>query len=217
MSGEEKLKLMIVDDHQMIIDGIKALLRKDKQYEFIASATSGEQALKVLETETPDILITDLSMPGITGNELIKSVKTNNPEIKILVLSMHKDPEIISEIVMLEAEGYILKNTGRTELITALNKIADGATYYAEEVLLSMLKMQKKEVRKDLEVAQLSAREIEIIRLIAQEYSNDKIAEELFISKRTVETHRKNINHKTEMKTVVGLVKFAIRNGLIVI
>ncbi|AEA44698.1 response regulator [Fluviicola taffensis] len=215
MNSEVKIKLLIVDDHQMIIDGIKSLLRKEKQFEFIAEANSGEEALELLQNHRPDILITDISMPGMSGNELIKALKSADPEMKILVVSMHNDPEIIADIVMLEAEGYILKNTGRKELTAALEKIADGSTFYSEEVLLSLMKRQKKEFRKDLEVAQLSNREIEIIRLIALEYSNEKIAEELFISKRTVETHRKNINQKTNIKTVVGLIKFAIRNELV--
>lgn len=207
----------MVDDHQMVIDGMRALLRKEKQFEFIASANSGEEALELLKVHTPDILISDISMPGMSGNELIKMVKEHYPEIKVLVVSMHNDPDTIGEVMMLEAEGYILKNTGRKELTAALEKLADGATFYSEEVLLSLMRKQKKEIRKEAEVAQLSGREIEIIGLIAQEYSNEEIAEKLFISKRTVETHRKNINQKTNIKTVVGLIKFAIRNELITI
>lgn len=217
MSVEKKISLLMVDDHQMVIDGMKALLRKEKQFEFIASANSGEEALELLKVHTPDILISDISMPGMSGNELIKMVKEHYPEIKVLVVSMHNDPDTIGEVMMLEAEGYILKNTGRKELTAALEKLADGATFYSEEVLLSLMRKQKKEIRKDAEVAQLSGREIEIIGLIAQEYSNEEIAEKLFISKRTVETHRKNINQKTSIKTVVGLIKFAIRNELITI
>lgn len=217
MSAETKIKLLIVDDHQIVIDGMKALLRKEKQFEFIAEANSGQEALELLKVHTPDILISDISMPGMNGNELIKLVKEHYPEVKILVVSMHDDPETISEILMLEAEGYILKNTGRKELTTALEKLADGATFYSEEVLLSLMKKQKKEIRKDVEVAQLSAREIEIICLIAQECSNEEIAEKLFISKRTVETHRKNINQKTNIRSAVGLIKFAIRNELVTI
>jgi DNA-binding NarL/FixJ family response regulator len=217
MSAETKIKLLMVDDHQIVIDGMKALLRKEKQFEFIAEANSGEEALELLKVHTPDILISDISMPGMNGNELIKIVKEHYPDIKILVVSMHDDPETISEVLMLEAEGYILKNTGRKEFTTALEKLADGATFYSEEVLLSLMKKQKKEIRKDIDIAQLSAREIEIICLIAQECSNEEIAEKLFISKRTVETHRKNINQKTNIRTAVGLIKFAIRNELITI
>lgn len=212
--SNEKIKLMMVDDHQMFIEGIKALLRKDKQFEFVADANSGEKALEILKAITPDILITDISMPGMEGNELVEKVKQFNPEIKILVLSMRNEPEVISDMMMQEAEGYILKSTGRQELVNALEKIANGGTYYSEEVLLAMMKKVKRDSKKDKEVQLLSEREIEIIRLIVQEYSNEQMAEKLFLSKRTVETHRKNINQKTNTKTVVGLIKFALRNEI---
>jgi DNA-binding NarL/FixJ family response regulator len=214
MTTEGKIKLMIVDDHQMFIDGVKSLLRKEKQFEFIAEANTGEEALRLMESMQPDILITDISMPGMSGNELIEKVKAKNPEIKILVLSMHNEAEVISEIMMQEAEGYILKNTGRQELSSALHKIADGGTFYSDEVLLSLMRKVKKEAKRDKEVVQLSERELEVVRLVVQEMSNEEIAGKLFISKRTVETHRKNINQKTNMKTVVGLIKFAIRNEI---
>lgn len=214
MTSEDKIKLMIVDDHQMFIDGVKSLLRKEKQFEFTAEANTAEDALRIMEKTVPDILITDISMPGMSGNELIETVKARNPDVKILVLSMHSEAEVISEIMMQEAEGYILKNTGRQELSSALHKIADGGTFYSDEVLLSLMRRVKKDAKKDKEVVQLSEREIEIVKLIVQELSNEEIAEKLFISKRTVETHRKNINQKTNIKTVVGLIKFAIRNDL---
>lgn len=211
---DDKIKLMIVDDHQMFIDGIKALLRKETAFRFIAEANSGEDALEKLAAEQPDILITDISMPGMNGKELITRVKALNPDIKILVLSMHGEADVISDIMMHEAEGYILKNTGRKELSMALNKIVRGGTHYSEEVLLALTKKIKTEQQKDKSIHQLTEREIEIIKLILQEYSNDEIAEKLFISYRTVETHRKNINKKTEAKTVVGLIKFALQNDI---
>lgn len=214
MSELPKIKLMIVDDHQMFIDGVKSLLRKETGFEFIAEATNGLAALALLEKLQPDILITDISMPGMTGNALIEKVKALNPEIRILVLSMHNEPNVISDIMMQEAEGYILKNTGRKELSTALNKIAHGGTHYSDDVLLALTRKIKKENQKDKNVSQLSERELEIIKLIVQEYSNEMIAEKLFISYRTVETHRKNINKKLEIKTVVGLIKFALRNDI---
>lgn len=217
MKPEEKIKLMIVDDHQMFIDGVKSLLRKEKQFEFIAEANTGEDAFRLLEMYTPDILITDISMPGMSGNQLIERVKELNSEIKIMVLSMHNESDVISEIMMQEAEGYILKNTGRSELTKALEKIVDGGTFYSDEVLLSLMRKVKRDFKKDEGAMLLSAREIEIVKLIALEYSNEEIAEELIISKRTVETHRKNINLKTNVKTVVGLIKYAIRNGLVTI
>jgi len=147
MNAEEKIKLMIVDDHQMIIDGIKSLLRKEKQFEFIAEATSGEQGVEMLKVTVPDIVIADISMPGMDGKELIKYIKEQFPEIRILVLSMHNDAEIIGDVMLLEAEGYILKNTGREELVKALQKIADGGTFYSEDVFQTLIKKQKEFIR----------------------------------------------------------------------
>lgn len=211
----EQIKLLIADDHTMIIDGIKALLRREKQFEFIGEVSNGLEAIRCMGEQTPDILITDLSMPEMNGSELIKWVKENKPEVKVLVLSMHHEPEIIRDIMILEAEGYVLKNTSREELTNALKKLADGGTHYSDAVVSSLLKAQKSELRKDAEVVSLTPREIEIIQLIVQEYTNEEMAEMLFLSKRTVETHRKNINQKTNIKTVVGLIKFALRNELV--
>ena len=213
----EKIKIMIVDDHQMFIDGVKSLLRNEKRFDFIAESNSGETALEILENITPHILISDISMPGMSGNELIKKVKELNPEIRILVLSMHNEADIISDIMMLEAEGYILKNTGKKELSTALQKIADGGTHYSEEVLLSLMHKIKKDKKHDSHIQKLSEREIEIVELICKEFSNEEMAEKLFLSKRTVETHRRNISLKTNTKTVVGLIKFAFRNGMVML
>ena len=206
---------MIVDDHQMFIDGVKSLLRKEKQFEFIAEANTGEDALRLLSEQVPDILISDISMPGMSGKELVQAIKKEYPGVKILVLSMHNEADVISDIMYMEAEGYILKNIGKQELVTALQKLSDGGTHYSDEVLLSLMRKVKKENKKEKETITLSDREIEIVKLIAQEFSNEEIAEKLFLSKRTVETHRKNIHQKTGIKTVVGLIKFAIRNDLV--
>jgi len=213
----DKIKIMLVDDHQMFIDGVKSLLRNEKRFDFVAEANSGEAALEILKNITPHILISDISMPGMSGNELINKVKELNPEIRILVISMHNEADIISDIMMLEAEGYILKNTGKKELSTALQKIADGGTHYSEEVLLSLMHKIKKDKKHDSHIQKLSEREIEIIELICKEFSNEEMAEKLFLSKRTIETHRRNISLKTNTKTVVGLIKFAFRNGMVML
>src|SRR6218665_1399023 len=215
MTEQKKIRLMIVDDHQMFIDGVKSLLRKEKQFEFIAEANTGEDALRLLSEQVPDILISDISMPGMSGKELVQAIKKEYPGVKILVLSMHNEADVISDIMYMEAEGYILKNIGKQELVTALQKLSDGGTHYSDEVLLSLMRKVKKENKKEKETITLSDREIEIVKLIAQEFSNEEIAEKLFLSKRTVETHRKNIHQKTGIKTVVGLIKFAIRNDLV--
>ena len=217
MSSEETkmINILIADDHQMFIDGLKALLRREKNIHIAGEVGNGLDALEFIKKQQPDLLITDISMPGMSGVELTRQVKQHYPEVKVLVLSMYNDREIVGEILMSEAEGYILKNTGRQELINAIQRIADNSTYYSNEVLNIMMTRLKRQKAIEKNTAQLTTREIEIVKLIMEEYSSEEIAEKLFISKRTVDTHRKNIIQKTSTRTLVGLIKFAIENNLV--
>jgi len=208
------LSILITDDHRMFIDGLKSLLRKEKRVAVVAEALNGEAALEILAQQPIDLLITDINMPGMSGTELTKRVKENFPATKVLVLTMYNDREIVSEILSTEAEGYILKNTGKQELIDAILKIADNGTYYSNEVVDILATAARKAKKIEESTKQLTPRELEIIRLIAKEYSSAQIADALFISPRTVDTHRKHILQKTNSKTLVGLIRFAFENGL---
>jgi DNA-binding NarL/FixJ family response regulator len=211
----EGVKILLVDDHQMFIDGIKSLLSKSDKYEIVAEALNGNTALDILTNISIDLMITDLSMPKISGNDLVKKAKALYPDLKILVLSMHSNRETVSEIMTAEAEGYILKNTGRKELTQALDRIMDGSTFYSNEVMSIMFDKIKKSKKIEQEINPLTDRELEILILIVQELSSEEIAEKLFISRRTVDTHRKHILQKTKSKTIVSLIKFAFRNDLV--
>ncbi|MBI2968853.1 MAG: response regulator transcription factor [Bacteroidetes bacterium] len=211
----DTINILIADDHQVFIDGLKIHIQKDKRFNVVAEALNGDDALKKIKTQKIDLLMTDINMPGMDGVELTKNVKKEFPHIKVFVLTMHNDREIVSEILMAEAEGYVLKNTGKNQLLEALNAIADGSTYYSNEILSIMMEKVRKEKKQEEETRELSEREIEVLKLIAQEYSSGQIAEKLFISRRTVDTHRIHIFEKTKTKTIVGLIKFAIRNGLV--
>lgn len=213
----EKIKLFILDDHQMMIDGIKALLKNEKQFEIVGEATRAIQALAMLETTFPDIIITDIQMPEMNGIEFTRTVKKKFPAIKVLVLSMSGEEGMISDMLDAGISGYVIKNTGREELKTALSKIADGEVFFSEAVAAEMMRAYQSNKKRGLEdeIINLTSREKEIIKLIAMEYSNAKIGETLFISERTVETHRKNIFRKTKTKGVIGLIKFAIEQKLI--
>lgn len=211
----DNIRIAIADDHQMFIDGVKALLRKATNLEFVCEANSGEEALAYLEKQPVDVLISDISMPGISGVELVKEVKQRWPEVKVLVISMHSDKDIIAEIMLAEAEGYILKNASRQELTAAIQEVAAGGMHYSKEVLNVMLQRIQKTTRQESEVRELSPRELEVLKLIMQEYSTKEIAEALFISPRTVDTHRKHIMEKTQSRTLIGLIKFAFRNELV--
>jgi two-component system nitrate/nitrite response regulator NarL len=209
----DKIKLFILDDHQMLIDGIKALLKNEKEFEVVGESVNAEHALEELKKKRPHIVLTDINMPEMSGIEFTMRLKKENPKVKILALSMFGDRQMITDMLDAGADGYILKNTGKAELISALSKIADGGMYFSEDVTAEMMKPNHKE-KNDNEV-QLTEREKDIVRLINKEYSNAQIAEELFISERTVETHRKNIFRKTETKSVVGLLKWARERKII--
>ncbi len=211
----EKLKLLLVDDHEIFLDGLVSLLSDQPGVEVTGKAINGEEALSRIKENTPDILLTDLSMPGMDGIALVRKVKRDYPDIKVLVLSMHKDREMVNEIVMAEAEGYILKNTDKKELMKAINRLADGDTYYSNDIMSVMLERYQKQEKIEKSKAVLTEREQEILNHIALEMTSEEIADRLFISRRTVETHRKNILRKTNVKTIVGLIKFGFQHELI--
>jgi two-component system, NarL family, nitrate/nitrite response regulator NarL len=209
-----RTKIAIVDDHQIVIDGITALLEDQPGFEIIASTTSPFEMLEILKTNSPDILLTDIMMPELTGQQLAKKVREIYPAIKILALSMSGQADIINEMISdADISGYVLKNIGKKELSAAIEKIASGGIYFSDQVLDEISHFSK--IKKENDEVHLTQREIEIIRLIEKEMSNKEIADALKISDRTVETHRKNIFRKTRINSVVGLVKYAYEHRLI--
>jgi DNA-binding NarL/FixJ family response regulator len=209
------LRLLLVDDHEIFLEGLANLLSTSSDIEIIGKAFDGAEAFEFLQEQQPDILLTDLNMPKMNGIELVRKVKEHFPEIKILVLTMHNDRPTISEIMMAEAEGYVLKNSSKKELLTAIEKIGEGSTYYSNEVMSILLERIKKEQKKLEAEHMLTERELEILELISQEKSSREIAEDLFISIRTVDTHRKNLLKKANANTVIGLLKFGVHYGLV--
>lgn len=208
------ISLGIVDDHQIVIDGLLSLLKGEEKYSIAFSTTQPTQVLPLLQQYKVDVLLTDVMMPEMNGNDLARQVRSHFPLIKILALSMNGEGELVSEMIdEADISGYILKNTGKQELIHALDKIAKGGIYFSEEVIQALSQADKR--KKETQEAHLTDREIEIIQLIEKEFSNKQIAEQLFISERTVETHRKNIFRKTGTNSVIGLVKFAYEHKLI--
>ncbi len=210
-------RLLIVDDHQMLLDGIRALLQDVPSFQIVAEAHNGNQALEELKKTPVDIVVTDISMPDMNGIELTQKIKSDYPDIKVLTLSMFSEKQTIREMVDAGVSGYILKNTGKEELVGALTKIASGGIYFGDEVTNEMMRMMSDNDREQVKktAVTLTFREKEILKLITKEYSNVQIATELFISERTVETHRKNIFRKTNTKGIVGLIKYAYEYNLI--
>lgn len=209
-----KIILALVDDHQIVIDGLISLLKGVDKFSFAFATTNPGEVLKKLEEQPVDILLTDIMMPGMPGNLLAKQVKEKFPATQILALSMNGSADLVNEMINeANISGYVLKNIGKYELIEALEKIASGGIYFSEEVLAGL--QTKSSTKKENPVIHLTDREMEIIRLIEKEYNNRQIAEALFISERTVETHRKNIFRKTNTGSVIGLVKYAYQHKLI--
>ncbi len=208
------VKVLIADDHQMFIDGIKAILKGVKHITITDEALNGKQAVEIINNNLFDLVLADIEMPEMDGIELTRYIKQNEPDLKVLIVTSHADRSFIEETIEAQADGYILKNTSKQELIDAITKVADEGGYYSNEVLSILSEIHKENEKIQEETEQLTPREKEIIALICKEHSNTQIAEILFISPLTVETHRKNIYRKTKTKTIVGLIKFAIENKL---
>ena len=209
-----KISIALVDDHQIVIDGLMSLLKGHDKFRFAFATTNPTEVIEKIEQSPIDVLLTDVMMPVLPGNQLAKKVKEKFPSVKILALSMSGQGDLVNEMINdADISGYVLKNIGKQELIKALEKIADGGIYFSDEVI-DELKLSSTRKKQNIE-AHLTDRETEIIRLIEKEYNNKQIAEALFISERTVETHRKNIFRKTNTNSVIGLVKYAYEHRLI--
>jgi len=207
------LRIAIVDDHRIVIDGLKLVLKTKKNFFVAAETTSAAEMLELLKKIPVDILLTDIMMPQINGFELSLLARKEFPNIKILALSMSEDGEMIVKMIELaRINGYIPKASGKHELISAIEDIMNGKEYFSP-VILEQYNVYKK-LKNDNEVFHLTTRELEIIECIMQYFSNKQIADHLFISERTVETHRKNIYRKTNTKGEAALILFVKKHKL---
>ena len=211
MESKLKINLFIVDDHQLVVDGLRSLLNNEEQYAIVGCSNRPKEVISMLQNLNVDVLLTDINMPEMTGVELTRNIKKNFPKIKVLALSMFGERQVIKEMIDAGISGYILKNTGKQELLAALAKVSNGQIFFGEEVTKELIKS----FVNDNKGTRLTNREIEIVRLIENEYSNKKMADLLFISERTVETHRKNIFRKTGTQSIVGLLKYAYERRII--
>lgn len=215
----EKIKILLADDHQMFLDGLSSLLSQLKKVEIVAAVNSGDEALCKLKQLSPDLVIVDLNMPVMNGLETTKSIKKLYPHIKVLGLTMENDLDSVTGLLEAGASGYVLKNTGKAELEQAIGQVMKGEPYLSQSISAQLAQsllqnfQQKKETQNEL--SSLTEREIEILKMIALENSNTEIAEILFISPKTVETHRKNLMRKIGVRNSLGVYKFAIKHKLI--
>ena len=214
----DKIKIVLADDHQILLDGLQALFQKQEDIIVAGVYNNGLDMYDDLKNTLPDIAIVDISMPGLNGLELTLKIRKEYHEIKIITLSMFDDITHIMQLIRAGVSAYLFKNINNDELLLAIREVAKGGTYFSQEISLKVaafLKAEKNRYNQPL-IPALTSRELEILKLVALEYSNAKIADTLFISERTVETHRKNMLRKTNHKNMVGLLKYVMDNHLIV-
>lgn len=209
------VRILIVDDHKLIRQGIAQFLENDEKYVLTGEASEGIEALEFLESNQIDLVLTDISMPHMDGIELAKNIHSEYPDIKIVGLTIMNDNNHIKKLMNAGAVGYILKNCSESELKKALDKVMDGETYYspeATETVMNSLMKKKNTISVDMP---LTTREKEVLELIVKEFSNQEIADKLFISLRTVDAHKRNLLEKTGAKNIAGLVVYAINHNLV--
>ncbi len=216
----KKIKLMLVDDHQLVREGIKELLEEEEDIEIISEASNGSQALVQLNIMLPDIILTDISMPEIDGFEFVAALQGSYSNIKVVYLSMHVNEVYIKKAFASGATGYLPKDISKTELINALRTVSEGKKYFNKDVSIILMDAMVEKLKTEKKVShktspELSEREIEIVRLLAEGLNSQEIGDTLFISKKTVDNHRLNILQKLNVKNVAGLIKYAIVNKII--
>lgn len=204
------IKVFLVDDHPLVLQGIKAVIETYNHIEVVGSAQSASDALEQAARVMPDVVLMDINMPGMNGLDAIELFKEQQPNARLLMLSMHDSREYISTSVMHGAAGYVLKDVSTDEIVTAIEAVAAGGTYFSSGV--SNVLMRIEETPKL--IGPLTTREQAVLLLVANGKSSKDVARELDISTRTVETHRKNIKRKLGIATTAGLTRYAIENGL---
>ncbi|MFO8130457.1 MAG: response regulator transcription factor [Bacteroidales bacterium] len=213
----EKIKILIVEDHGVVIKGIKALLEPNEELEIVGYALDAKEAERKIENLRPEVIIMDINLPEVSGIELTRTISEKYPDVRVVYYTSHVDEELITEGFEAGAYGYVPKNFSTEDLIEAIHMVHSGQKYMkgivSEKFLSNYLKSEKeKKLRQDVP---LSERELEVLKYISQGHSNKQIADKLFISIRTVETHKHNLMKKLNIFSTAELVIYAIQNGII--
>lgn len=215
----DKIRLLLVDDHEMVRAGLRALIKGNAEMEVVGEAADGETALTLARTLLPDVVLMDIALRGMNGIEATRQIRSENPKIQVLAVTAHDSPEYFFELMKAEGVGYVLKEATPTELFTAIRAAYRGEAYFYPSIARYLLNDYLRRVRSGNEdrvhYDGLTDREREILRLIANGHSNREIAEMLVISINTAEAHRGHIMQKLNLHTRAALVKYAIKSGLI--
>lgn len=213
----KRIRLLVADDHQLIRSGLKLLLEKEESIELVGEAENGNEAVALASEVKPDIVLLDIEMPECNGLEAAGKILAQAPGTGIIILSMHSYENYLMKSIELGCMGYLLKKSDTREVLQAIKKVADGENYYGSGIAQSFLMASARRKTHKTEPTQqkLSKRELEVLTLIAEGHSSKEIADKLFISVRTVDTHRSNILHKLKMNNSAQLVRYAIINKLV--
>ena len=213
----QKLKIYLVDDHKLFREGLKLLLSTQDFVHHIYEASNGREFIESLSLVDCDVVLMDIEMPGMNGIEATREALRLHPDLKIIVLSMYGDEQYYYKMIDAGAKGFMLKNTGIENVVTAIKKVAAGENFFSEELLFSILNNMRDNNKTETESpdSEISEREMEILYHVCKGKSNQEIADELFISKRTVDNHRANLLSKTGCRNTAALVMYAIKNKII--
>lgn len=212
------IKILVADDHTMFVDGIDSILKNETDIKVVGRCYDGASVLKFVEENEVDIILLDVNLPEMNGIEVCKAIREKNDPTKILAISMFNEESFVTEILNNGAQGYILKNTGREELLKAIHTVQGGKSYFSDDVTQTIMKglMKQRKASKKREgfFPKISRREKEVLKLIVQEHTTQEIANKLFISLKTVESHRSSLLNKLNARNSAGLVRIAMENKL---
>lgn len=216
----DKISIMIVDDHPLFREGLKTIIGRDKRYEIIAEAGTGKNALDKAQKNKPDLMMVDLSLPDMSGIQLTRKILAKLPQIKIIIVTMHSKVDYMAEAFQAGAIGFVVKDSAAEGLLKGIETVLKGDYFLDSAVSTQVVETLKKLPGKETKIndalyGTLTAREQEILRLLAEGLSSKEIAQKLFISPKTVENHRSNIMNKLDLHSTIELVRYAAKLGLI--